>query len=152
MTLAIQGNALPASTSETLAKIYEAEDYILTLPQIEIHTEHILHGGMYARTIRLATGVVITGALFKVPTILVVNGLCSMFAGDHWAQLDGFQVMAASKGRKQIFVTKEPTEITMIFKTDAKTVEEAENEFTDEADRLMSRTQDGDDVIIVTGE
>jgi glyoxylate carboligase len=152
MTLAIQGNALPASTNETLAKVYEAEDYILTLPQIEIHTEHILHGGMYARTIRLAAGVVITGALFKVSTILVVNGLCAMFAGDHWAQLDGFQVMAASKGRKQVFVTKEPTEITMIFRTDAKTVEDAENEFTDEADRLMSRTQDGDDVIIVTGE
>jgi hypothetical protein len=152
VNLAIQSDALPPPSTEMLAKIHHVEDFILTLPQIDIQTEHVIHGGMYARTIRLAPEVVITGALYKVPTVVIVNGSCAVFAGDRWVQIEGYKVIAASKGRKQIFVTKEATEITMIFRTDAQTVEEAEYEFTDEAEKLMSRTQDGSDVILVTGE
>jgi hypothetical protein len=36
----------------------------------------------------------------------------------------------------------------MIFRTDAKTVEQAEAEFTDEAEALMSRRNDNDTVTI----
>jgi len=36
----------------------------------------------------------------------------------------------------------------MSFRTDAKTVEQAENEMTDEAELLMSRQSDGDTVTI----
>lgn len=152
MSLAVQTNTLSGPSPEMLDKIRIYEANLAERPQIPIHTEHILHGGMYARTIRLGAGVEITGALMKVATILIVNGKCVMLAGDKGIGLEGFQVMAASKGRKQVFATVEDTEITMIFRTDAKTVEEAENEFTDEADRLMSRAQNGDDVIVVTGE
>lgn len=152
MSLAVQGNKLPAPSSAMLDKIRAYEAQIASRPQIEIHTEHILHGGMYARTVRLPAGVEITGALMKVATILIVNGKCVMLAGDVGVGLEGFQVMPASKGRKQIFATVEDTEITMIFRTDAKTVEEAENEFTDEAARLLSREQNEHDSIIVTGE
>jgi hypothetical protein len=38
----------------------------------------------------------------------------------------------------------------MSFKTNARTVEEAEAEFTDEADRLFSRK--GENVTVITGE
>jgi hypothetical protein len=40
----------------------------------------------------------------------------------------------------------------MTFKTDARTVEEAENEFTEEADRLMSRHEAATNHINITGE
>jgi len=152
VNLAVQGNTLPAQSDDALAKVQRAEEIILALPQIDIQTEHIIHGGMYARTIRLNAEDVITGALYKVPTVVIVNGRCAMFAGDHWIQVSGYQVMAGSKGRKLMFIAREPTEITMIFRTDAKTVEEAENEFTDEAESLMSRKQGDKDIVIVTGE
>jgi hypothetical protein len=48
-------------------------------------------------------------------------------------------VIQASAGRKQIYVTTEPTEITMVFPSSAKTVEEAEDEFSDESANLLSR-------------
>ena len=151
MNLAVQGNTLPAPTSDALAKIQRAEEFILSFPQIGIQTEHVIHAGMYARTIRLAGGVICTGSLMKVPTMFIVSGKCKVFTGDGWIELEGYQVIAASKGRKQIVITYEETAFTMIFKTDAKTVEEAEAEFTDCADRLMSRKSDND-IVIITGE
>lgn len=150
--LLIAENSLPPTPADTLCRINAVENYILSLPQIEIRTEHILHGGLYARTIRLAPGVVITGALVKVPTILIVHGKCSVFVGNGWVKMDGYNVIAASKGRKQIFVTSEETSITVVFRTDAKTIEEAEEEFTDDAEKLMSRLQENGDIFTVTGE
>lgn len=97
-------------------------------------------------------GTYVMGAHYKVPTTVVLSGTMFAFVGMSWKRFDGFNVIAASKGRKQIFATPEwNTEdavITMSFRTDAKTVEEAENEMTDEAELLMSRRSDGDSVLI----
>lgn len=131
-----------------LANLTSIQDKLLACPQIEIQTEHIIHGGMYTRTIRLAADVVLAGALVKVPTVLIVNGKTAVFTGESWIDLDGYHIIPARAGRKQIFVTREETSITMIFRTDAKTVEQAEAEFTDECDALMSRQNDNDTVVI----
>ena len=40
----------------------------------------------------------------------------------------------------------------MMFATSAKTVEDAENEFTDEAHLLLSRQQPEHDTVVITGE
>lgn len=135
----------------SIAAVMEAEKRILAAPQIELQTEHVIHGGMYARTIRLQPEQVISGAHFLVPTILIVSGNCLAFTGERWIELAGFQVIAASTGRKQIFVARQDTAITMIFRTDAKTVEEAEAEFTDEHERLMSR-RSTNDIVTITEE
>lgn len=151
-SLAPTGNALPPITAEMLERVKAAEGRIMQEEQISVQTEHILHGGMYSRTVRLAPRVVIVGTLLKVPTIVIVNGGTLMLAGDKWYELDGYNIMPASSGRKQIFVTKVATEITMIFATKAKTVEEAEAEFTSECANLLSRRQDGNDLVVITGE
>ena len=151
--LANLGNVLPPITPEALRKVCCAEDIIRqSFPELPVQTEHIIHGGMYARTVRLPAGSIITGALLKVPTILIVNGSVRMMAGDQWFDLDGYQIMPARAGRKQVFLMREPTEITMIFPTKAKTVEEAEAEFTDELGKLLSRRAGENDLINITGE
>jgi hypothetical protein len=134
-----------------LEKLTHIQNEILQKPQIEVNTEHIIHGGMYVRTIRLAPEVVLVGALVKVSTVLIVSGKTAVFTGEGWIELDGYHVIPASAGRKQIFVTREETSITMIFRTDAKTVEQAEEEFTSEAEALMSRKNENDTVVI-TGD
>jgi hypothetical protein len=133
-----------------LDKLTRIQNEILEKPQIEVNTEHIIHGGMYVRTIRLAPEVVLVGALVKVSTVLIVNGKTEVFTGESWIELDGYHVIPARAGRKQIFVTREETSITMIFRTDAKTVEQAEEEFTSEAEALMSRKNEND-TVLVTG-
>lgn len=144
------GSTLPPSRNlEVLGRIQEF--MLKETPQVEIQTEHIIHGGMYARTIRLQPGTLICGCLYKVPTMLVVNGSARVYVGDGWTDVAGYNVIAASSGRKQLFLALGQVEITMMFATKAKTVEEAENEMTDEADMLVSR-RDGNDLITITGE
>jgi hypothetical protein len=149
--MVVTGSMLPASTEEVTAQIVAIEKKMRGMEQIHPQMEHVLHAGMYARTCRLEAGVVIVSVLIKIPTMLTVHGGAYVFAGDRWYQISGYQCMPASAGRKQVYVTFEPTEITMMFPSRAQSVEEAEAEFTDEADALLSRRQDNGDIVIVTG-
>lgn len=130
--------------------INRVETKMRARPQLDVTTEHVLHAGMYARTVRLDARVAIVSVLIKVPTMLTVNGKCRVFAGDAWHDFDGYRVIPAEAGRKMIYVTLEPTEITMVFPTKAKTIDQAEREFTDEAEMLLSRQSSGD-VFLITG-
>jgi hypothetical protein len=143
--------ALPATTPELLKSIAALEERVLSVEQVEIPTEHLIHGGMYARTITMPKETVLTGALIRLATIVIVTGSAAVLTGDGWVKLDGYNVLPASAGRKQVFVSYSPVVITMLFPTAAKTVEEAEREFTEEADRLLSRRQDANTVVITEG-
>jgi len=145
------GNALPPATAQALEKIIALESKVGEMPQKRWQIEHVLHGGMYSRTCRLERGDLIVGAQIKVPTQLVIHGSAYVFAGEKWFAIEGFQVIAASAGRKQVFLAVGDTEITMIFPTQAKTVAEAEAEFTDEASRLQTQCSDGNDLVTITG-
>jgi hypothetical protein len=80
-----------------------------------------------------------TSVMIKIPTIVIVSGDCAIFAGERWQTVSGYEVILASEHRIQAYVTLAETAITMLFPTDAKTVEEAEAQFTDEAADLLSR-------------
>lgn len=141
---------IQAMSNDSLARVEALEECMLDLPQLELTTEHVIHGGMYARTIVIPAGVAITGVLIEVPTMVIVQGDASVMVNDGDVRLTGYNIIPASKGRKQAFVAHEDTAVTMIFATQAKTVEEAENEFTNDAARLMSRTSSNN--VIITGE
>lgn len=140
MTLALADKALPPASLEILEKIALVEARIKPREHtLQVQMEHHLHAGMYCRTCRLAPGQVITSVLIKIPTLLIVHGDCIVLAGERWHELKGYHVIPAGAGRKQIYVTRDSTEITMIFPTNATTVEAAEEEFTDEFANLLSR-------------
>ncbi|HEX5236150.1 MAG TPA: hypothetical protein VFW25_12565 [Silvibacterium sp.] len=142
---------LPATSPELLAQIAKIEDVLLGHETVELPTQHVIHAGMYARTIVMPAGMVLTGALMKRATLVLVVGSAAVLAGEQWFELDGYNVLPASSGRKQVFVSRSRVVITMVFPTQAKTVEEAETEFTDDAARLLSRRQDANQIHI-TGE
>jgi hypothetical protein len=146
-SLAILGNTIPATTQEAIDRVIAVENRIREHEQAKIKTEHIFHAGMYIRTVRLEKYTVFTSVLIKVPTLVIVNGNCDLFAGDQWVRLEGYNVVPANAGRKGIYVTRSAVDITMIFPSNAKTVEAAEAQFTNEANRLLSRTQSDDTVI-----
>ena len=150
-SLTVPGNMLPSASPETLALMALIEERVAAREQIRPQMEHVLHAGMYARTCRLDAWVTIVSVRIKIPTMLIVSGGAHVFAGDRWHKIDGYQCMPAAADRKQIYVTYRPTEMTMMFPTQAQTVEEAEAEFTDEAHKLLSRRQDNGDIVIVTG-
>lgn len=129
---------LPMSL-ESIEKVRRLETESLKLPQTEINTLHTFHAGIYARTVKIPAGIVITGALIKIPTVLIISGDVIMFTDGEPQELHGYHVFSASAGRKQAFVAMTDVYLTMIFSSKATNAEEAEWEFTDEAEGLASR-------------
>ncbi len=120
-------------------KVRRLEEVVLGLPQTRIDTSQVLHAGMYARTVMIPAGVVLTGALIKIAPLLIVEGDVLVYVGGETIELNGYNVLAADANRKQAFVAKTDTYLTMVFPSSAHTTEEAEDEFTDEAHMLTTR-------------
>lgn len=127
-------------TAAGIGRVRAFETAARALPQVDVPIDHVLHAGMYSRTAFIPAGVTITGALVKVPTLLVVTGEVLVYIGeDAPLRLSGHNVVPAAAGRKQAFHAISAVALTMVFPTPARTVEEAEAEFTDEAHLLQSR-------------
>lgn len=152
MTLPMaQPERLPAMRAADIARVRGLEAVILQHEQAPIVTHHLIHAGMYHRTVKLPVHWVGTGAEIKRATVLTLSGDVTVALGDgEGKRFTGYHVIPASAGRKQAFVVHAETHLTMSFPTQAQTVEEAEAEFTDETDMLVSR-RDGN-VITITGE
>jgi hypothetical protein len=143
---------LAPPSAAMLAQMAQVNALMDQCPQTPLATEHLIHGGMYARTIRRAEDSVTLGSLINKATILIVNGPCSLLVGDKRVELTGYNVLAGLPGRKSFSWAHGPVEMTMIFATSAKTVEEAENEIFAEADQLLSRRLGDHDKVQITGQ
>lgn len=143
---------IPVMSLDAVANVRDLERHLLALPQTLIETHHVLHGGMYARTILIPAVTALTGALIRVPTVLVIAGDTLVTLGNESVRLAGYHVLPAATGRKTAFATIADTRVTMIFPTTARTVEEAEAEFTEEADGLCSRRDPTSNHVVITGE
>lgn len=130
---------IPPNTSGELEAMAAGVEEMRSAPQVEIKTKSFIHAGMYCRTCLVPKGIAIAGALIKIPTVIMVTGDFAMTCGGRTVRLKGAHIFRASAGRRQIFVAYEDTTISMSFATRAKTLLEAEAEFTDETDLLMSR-------------
>lgn len=150
--IVVHTQRLPAMAPAAIEKVRAVEAMALEMEQIPLYTQHVLHAGMYARTIHLPEGTMITGALIKIATTLVLSGEARAYIGDEILHLTGHNVLPGSAGRKQAFVAMSAVSMTMLFPTQAKTVDEAEREFTDEYEALASRRDPAFNDIIITGE
>lgn len=150
--LVVSNNRITAMSDEAIDKVRRLEQRLQGQPNITLTTDHVIHGGMYSRSIFMPIGSVITGALIKVPTILIINGHVTVWLDNERTEIAGYQVFACSAHRKQAFAFHSDTHMTMLFTTSSKTIADAENEFTDEADRLLSRQSSAINNINITGE
>lgn len=148
-TSAVPITAVSASMLEALGL---AERIVGAAPQAEITTQHTLHAGMYARTMKLPAGHILVGALVQVETIVIFDGDADVLVGDSTIRLTGNHVIAASAMRKQIYQAHSDCYITAIFATAAKTVSEAEEQATKEHARLASGRVGNKNFTLQTGE
>ena len=118
---------------------FALEDEIKSLPQIDIETHHTLYEGVYTRTAFLPKGTFASGSIIKIPTTVLISGHIRFLIGKKVHDIVGFKAIEAMANRKQVAHAMEDTYITMLFKTNSKTVEEAEQEFTNDFEYLMSR-------------
>lgn len=142
MNLTAIDSVLPATDTAAIARLEELEQRLEQLPQIELATTHTLHDGVYTRTVVVPAGAIVTGVVIKIPTTLIVAGDTTVLVGTQAKRLTGYHVLTGAANRKQAVYAHSDTCFTMLFKTDAKTIAEAEAEFTDETWRLMSNRCD----------
>lgn len=132
---------LVSMSPAAVAKVRQLERVCAALPQVALEYDHAFHAGVYARTVRVPAGVLITGTVIKIPTLVIVHGDGQIYGEGGARPLSGYTVLRAPAGRKQAFVAESDLHITMIFATEAKTVDEAEREFTDEVELLATRRE-----------
>ena len=137
---------------EAISKVRLLESRILELPQVIIDTDHLIHGGIYSRTVFIPKGVVITGVLVKIATQVIVSGDVMVYVDGEPLHLVGYRVVPASAGRKQAFLANEDSWLTMIFPSEERLVAKIEEQFTEEEGMLASRRDVENNRIMVTGE
>ena len=157
---ALNQSIIPAMSAASIARVAGwTEASLRLLPQVPFVTEHRLHAGMYFRTVTIPPPVPgdlsrSTGVLVKRDTVLTICGRVIVYMGEDEPPLfvNGQRVLLGSAGRKQAFLGLSEFTMTMAFATNAKTVAEAEAEFTDEIDLLCPLSDAERHDIIVTGE
>jgi len=137
----VQHPVIPAMDEAAIDNVRQLTAAMAELPQVPIRTEHILHAGLYARTVFVPAGVIITGVLIKIPTLLIVHGDALVYIGGASLRLEGYNVVPAAAGRRQVFVAESDLHLTMLFASDAASVDQAERQFTDEFEQLISRKE-----------
>lgn len=152
-SLIVAHKRVPAMDAPSVERVRELEKELQKHEQGSYFTNHVLHAGMYARTLVTPPFTVITGALIKIPTMLITHGEITAYVGNGSVRLHGYNVLPASAGRRQaVYSHDTDAYYTMIFPTTAKTVEDAERYFTDEYSLLASHKDEKMNYTIITGE
>lgn len=119
--------------------VLAAEAALSQLPQVDLQTSHLVHGGMYARTIFVPAGVMLTGALIEQENICICHGDITVTTWDGPQRFTGFCVVPAAGRQKRVGYAHADTWWTAVFTTNLSDVSEIEASLTPEADRLQSR-------------
>lgn len=131
--------AVVRSLPESNEAVAALSEMLLTLPQTDLGTQHLVHAGMYARTIFIPSGTVLTGALTNVDNICVVHGDITVTTDDGPQRLTGFHVLPASSGNRRAGMAHADTWWTTVWRTDLTDVQAIEDSLTPEADKLQTR-------------
>ncbi len=150
--LQISGQQIGPMSEEAIDRVRRLEAETLKMPQVDLAYDHVLHGGVYARSTMLPAGMLLTSVPIKIPTILIVQGDAMIYVGtDQPIHVLGYRVLPAAAGRKSAVYARLDTWMTMLCRTNATSVAEVEAELTDEADRLSSRRRAANNHIRITG-
>lgn len=119
--------------------VRELERHLLAMPQVDLNTSHVVHGGMAARTIFIPADTILTGALTNCDNICVMHGDIEVTTDDGTVRLTGFHVLPARAGFKRAGVTHADTWWTTLWPTQLTDIEAIEREMTDESHMLQTR-------------
>ena len=140
MTAELQSRGkLPPTTVAGIAEVKALEAVNGTLPPADVPTDHFIHAGCYVRTCRIAAGVLLTSALIKVPTVVIISGDVVIRTDGESRRVTGYTVLRGMAGRKVAYHALQDTTITMVYATRNAVPEDCEPEFTDEYENLLTR-------------
>ena len=93
--------------------IYRLESQLLKLPQVEMPVDHAFCNGLYARTMHIPAGTVLTGAVHREESFFLVRKGELIVSTDNGAKTLGPGDMSVSKiGTKRAGITLTDVEVT----------------------------------------
>lgn len=123
----------------TTADVERLEQIVLSAPQVDLRTTHSLSGGVYARTIHIPAGTVLTGATHKKDHINVVFGDITVTTDTGPVRLTGHHVLPTKAGSKRAGFAHADTVWTTICHTELTDIEAIEDELVEESTLLQTR-------------
>ena len=137
----------PAATDEhevivgapSREKVERLEALILQTPQVDLKTTHCLSGGIYARTIIIPAGTILTGAAHKKDHINIMQGDITVSTDEGMKRLIGQHVMATKAGNKRVGLAHADTIWTTVCHTNLTDIEAIEEELVEESETLQTR-------------
>ena len=126
---------------DRLDAVRRLEAELLALPQVDLSTESLVHGGMCARTILIPAGTVLTGAMTNMDNVCIVCGDIEVTTDEGVKRLTGYHVLPAKAGAKRAGVAFADTWWTTIWPTQLTDIEAIEDEATPESHLLQTRSE-----------
>lgn len=114
-------------------------DALLKLPQVDLQTTHVIAGGLYARTIKIPAGVVLTGAIHKKDHIDIMQGDVTVTTHEGTRRLTGHHVFETKAGLGRAGFAHTETLWTTICTTELTELSEIENELVANPEQLQTR-------------
>lgn len=115
------------------------EAFLVQLPQTDLRTQHLIHAGLYARTVLIPAGTVLTGALTNHDNVCVLCGDITVTTDEGPKRLTGFHVLPAKAGAKRAGIAHADTWWVTLHATGLTEVHDIEDDMTDESAGLGSR-------------
>lgn len=112
---------------------------MLELPQVDMQTTHALSGGVYARTVFIPAGTVVTGATHRKDHICIIDGDVQTILDGESRRIDGRVVINGEKGVKRAVYAHSDTLWTTVCSTELTDIAEIEAELVEEPEQLQTR-------------
>lgn len=119
--------------------VRKAEAFLESLPQVDLGTQHLVHGKCSVRTVFIPAGCHVTGALTNLPNVVILHGDITATTDAGPQRFTGFHVIPANPGAKRYVVAHADTWWTTVHYTEQTDIAAIEDEMTDEASRLQTR-------------
>jgi len=117
------------------------EQFVLQAEQTDLQTQHCLSGGVYARTIFIPAGTILTGATHKKDHVNIVFGDISVTTDTGVERITGYHVLPTKAGMKRAGFAHADTYWTTVCETQNTEIEEIEDELVEESSQLQTRLQ-----------
>lgn len=126
----------PIPTREQIERL---ESFLAQVDQVDLGTTHALCGGVYARTIFIPAGTVLTGAAHKRDHLNVMQGDITVWTESGMQRLTGQHVLPSRAGAKRAGWAHADTWWTTISATALTDLDEIEAEQVEQPERLQTR-------------
>lgn len=96
-------------------RVLALEDYLLTLPQLELKAISRVHGGMYCRELTMPADSILTGQIYKFDhfEVMIKGDISVPMENGEVKRLKGYNCMKAFSGKKRaVYVHEETTWLT----------------------------------------